>query len=150
MGRPQRDRVTVWIEPVKARFFELVQSRENPSYDYIAKELNKQFGLDITRNACISFGKRNQIVRRLVNTGRRGGVPGSHRQRLEVSKSKKPPRAKKSEPIGCITFGELLFSDCRYPFGDRAPFTFCGKPKLENSPYCDEHTRIAWARTSRA
>lgn len=38
---------------------------------------------------------------------------------------------------------DLKNSQCRYPYGD-GPFTFCGHPVKENSPYCDEHHDICF------
>ena len=140
-------KLTVWTPPVREMFFKMVADKSNPSYGTIAKELSKAFGLDISRNAAISFAKRNQVVRRMVKIGR---PIGSARQRLPTSKSTKPPPAKKSPPVGKIKFFELEACDCRWPFGEVAPFTFCGAPKLECSPYCNDHTRVAWARTNHA
>lgn len=34
---------------------------------------------------------------------------------------------------------ELEPDDCRYPFGDSAPFTFCGDAALVGSSYCEVH-----------
>ena len=112
--------MTVWTPPVKARFFELVSCRDNPSYDNIAKILNNEFGLAISRNAAVSFGKRNQVVRRLISVGHLLKPRIALRpQRLPGSKSTKP-RAVKSPPAGKVTFAQLESCDCRWPFGDYA------------------------------
>ena len=36
-------------------------------------------------------------------------------------------------------------TECLWPFGDRAPFQFCGEPRAERSPYCPLHTARAYA-----
>jgi hypothetical protein len=37
---------------------------------------------------------------------------------------------------------ELGPDDCRYPFGDSAPFTFCGDTAIVGSSYCELHHTI--------
>jgi hypothetical protein len=37
---------------------------------------------------------------------------------------------------------ELGPDDCRYPFGDSAPFTFCGDAAIVGSSYCELHHLI--------
>lgn len=34
---------------------------------------------------------------------------------------------------------ELELRDCAYPFGDQAPYRFCGKRAQSGSTYCSEH-----------
>ena len=40
---------------------------------------------------------------------------------------------------------DLKRNDCRFPSGDygEVGFGFCGRPKKENSPYCEAHYKIA-------
>lgn len=41
-------------------------------------------------------------------------------------------------PLG-KTLLELGPNECRYPFGDNAPYSFCGHPQFEGSSYCGGH-----------
>ena len=45
------------------------------------------------------------------------------------------------------TFDELGAGECRYPHGDRVPFTFCGQP-CDGSSYCVEHHKLAHHATT--
>jgi GcrA cell cycle regulator len=44
------------------------------------------------------------------------------------------------------TVETLLADDCRWPFGDPldGDFHFCGKRKVDGSPYCEFHVRRAF------
>jgi GcrA cell cycle regulator len=44
------------------------------------------------------------------------------------------------------TVETLLADDCRWPFGDpmQPGFHFCGKRKVDGSPYCEFHMRRAF------
>lgn len=44
-----------------------------------------------------------------------------------------------------IEMDHLKHSQCRYPYGD-GPFTFCGHPVTEKSPYCEEHHKICFRK----
>lgn len=39
---------------------------------------------------------------------------------------------------------ELESRDCRFPFGDEAPYRFCGKRVKSGSSYCEYHHSITW------
>ncbi len=45
------------------------------------------------------------------------------------------------------TFAELGMGECRYPHGDRVPFTFCGQPCDGTSSYCVFHKRLCCRST---
>jgi GcrA cell cycle regulator len=45
---------------------------------------------------------------------------------------------------GSISFHDLKAHHCRFPFGQRAPFLFCGEPRASNSSYCAEHRRLCY------
>jgi hypothetical protein len=42
------------------------------------------------------------------------------------------------------TLMELEDNDCRFPFGDSAPFLFCGDPAQDKSSYCTHHHTECW------
>ncbi len=37
---------------------------------------------------------------------------------------------------------DLENHQCRYPFGDSAPFRFCGAQRTDGSSYCIKHDQI--------
>jgi GcrA cell cycle regulator len=48
------------------------------------------------------------------------------------------PRVVVAEPLN-ISFADLAENSCRYPYGEIAPFTFCGHPQDKPSSYCEAH-----------
>jgi len=46
-------------------------------------------------------------------------------------------------PTRDITIYELTDQTCRWPRGERPPFTYCGCPVWESSSYCAEHEGLA-------
>jgi GcrA cell cycle regulator len=51
----------------------------------------------------------------------------------------KAPKAPKR-----LTLFELTERTCKWPFGERPPFTFCGHETIAGSSYCDFHDGIAY------
>lgn len=47
-----------------------------------------------------------------------------------------------------IDLGDLKNSQCRYPYGE-GPYTFCGHPVKEKSPYCADHHAICFQAVRR-
>lgn len=41
---------------------------------------------------------------------------------------------------------ELENNECRFPFGEDAPFLFCAEVKKPGSSYCAEHHAMCWDR----
>ena len=50
-----------------------------------------------------------------------------------------PPPPEK--PRG-IMLADLQPHDCRYPYGDRTPYSFCGNRTQEGSSYCRSHHKL--------
>jgi len=120
------------------------------SFSGIAAEL----GEGVTRN--MVCGK----IHRMEFTG-----PGTYRRRtdeqIEATKRAKSERRNERrrsqrvtvvrvpvnlEALRCVeviplgkTLLELGPNECRYPFGDNAPYSFCGHPQFEGSSYCGGH-----------
>lgn len=44
--------------------------------------------------------------------------------------------------IKTVWFEDLEPHHCRYAVTERLPHKFCGKPRLENTSYCQEHSAI--------
>jgi GcrA cell cycle regulator len=52
------------------------------------------------------------------------------------------------EPLN-IAFLELGPGQCRFAYGEHAPFTFCGQPQRDESSYCTAHHRLCYAPRER-
>lgn len=68
-----------------------------------------------------------------------------------MNEIKRPPTPIRTDDITIPlkerkSIATLMADDCRWPFGDPlAPdFHFCGKQKVDGSPYCEFHMRRAF------
>lgn len=43
------------------------------------------------------------------------------------------------EPGSTVSLQDLEAHQCRFPYGEKAPFRFCGCAVSEGLPYCDKH-----------
>lgn len=62
-----------------------------------------------------------------------------------------PPELPPDESQFAMSIADIGMYDCRYPLGDpHLPgFMFCGAPKMDSSPYCYRHHRIAYQKPER-
>jgi GcrA cell cycle regulator len=51
------------------------------------------------------------------------------------------PRAAKVEPL-MVLFDDLGTDQCRFAYGEEAPYFFCGHPQQPDSSYCGPHHRL--------
>lgn len=134
---------------------------EGLSFSICADALGRQFGVAVSRNACI--GKAGRL-----------GVPGNKRPvaRPRAAAKRKVPTVrnflrslpvKSAAPIETVSAEatelppdqspfavrllELNEGHCRWPLGDprEADFMFCGAAPIECRPYCLRHCRLAYA-----
>jgi len=56
----------------------------------------------------------------------------------QVSRPEMPQMRPNKRPL---LLHDLQPHHCRWPDGDRAPYSFCGAPKAFGSSYCEEHKR---------
>lgn len=132
------------------------------SYAMIARELNRRFGTDYSRNATLSRGKRIGLVtpkapkewqpprsrkktapRSLLRDERQTGVPRSEPEPI-VERQPVKLRCVGIAPR-LLSFDQLEAADCRYPYGgdkDDEPIAFCGHPKRNGSSYCTPHFHL--------
>ena len=136
-------RASVWTKPVVDRFNELFA--EDLSYTDIAARLSIEFGVEISRNAAIGFGKRHNMPKRKnPHDPRKREVRLEHRGNAPKTPVPYVPKA----PIGkgTLTIVQLKPSTCRWPFGDRPPLTYCGCRVVEGHPYCEAHMQLGHVR----
>jgi hypothetical protein len=152
---------TVWTTPIIARFRELAAGQLDMRA--CAEALSIEFGITLTRNACIGKSRRLGMSNQPVGRPRieqppkieidlpPPSKPGpDRRQKPRRSNTRGTlPRKKPSLPpprggIGKVLFEHLEPHHCRWPHGDGVPYTFCGQRKIESgSWYCVEHFNIA-------
>lgn len=106
---------------------------------------------------------KNQVIGKLQRLRQRDGSipnlripalwarPEGNRHRRKVRHVRRiPPVPPIPEPpqleppaIGTVTLLELRDCMCRWPYGEAAPYLFCGAPAERGWSYCPWHVRIA-------
>jgi len=150
-----------WTETRMARLRALhaLSADERLSFDAIAAQLTQEFGMTVSKNACIGKARRMKLVRRAY-----GPIPQRKRKRATAAPAPTPapayiapeavpcvrPRWKAMEvprpaPGGRITLFQLNGNTCRWPHGDRTPYLFCGATTAGKT-YCAYHTGISCGR----
>jgi hypothetical protein len=140
-----------WDDHLIARFRALHNGGKRP-FSEIAKTLSHEFGIKLTKNACI--GK-----------ARRLGLEARPRVMPPPPKRKRPrryeppaevipvviPRWTVEPPVlpaagGRITIYQLKGGVCHYPFGERPPYAYCGNTTKRHSPWCPHHEHVVYPR----
>jgi GcrA cell cycle regulator len=116
------------------------------SYAEIASAINFRFEqkTSFSRNAAI--GRANRLGLRTPVKPK--AVPKKRHQAYRPRP--KPVETHETIQIRCaemapgtLTLLELGPDDCRYPFGEAAPYLFCGEPREhEETSYCPLHTAL--------
>lgn len=71
--------------------------------------------------------------------------PRGNNPRVETIKIRPTPKAKpgRSREHKGVSFGELKKGQCKFPYGNKLPYVFCGKAAVRG-PYCSEHRRVCF------
>jgi GcrA cell cycle regulator len=110
-----------------------------------AAALNDKFHTGYSRNSVIGRLHRLGLTEPMAKRIPRGVVT---RKNPERKPRLVPPTLPPSKQIESRTadviplhlpLADLKPHDCRYPFGDAAPFSFCGHGRMAGSSYCFEH-----------
>lgn len=99
-----------------------------------------------TRNACISKAWRMEIYAPPTGDDPRlmmARMPTMARRMQDWAPSAAYGADVIAHPSAGKAFLDLGPRDCRWPFGDGRHMRFCGCPKAQGSPYCEEHTGLA-------
>lgn len=59
------------------------------------------------------------------------------------------PKPAEVHPAGRVTLEQLEWFHCRWPFGSRAPFVFCGCRKEAGKSYCEDHAKAATQKSKK-
>ena len=127
---------------------------EGLSASQIARELG-----DVTRNAVIgkvhrlglagraSPTKPKSRLRHREHVDYASSYPGSSRSRIsdniEPLVMPEPAVTADGDPINILSLSEKV---CKWPIGEPGDedFRFCGNHKVNGSPYCNEHNKVAY------
>ena len=139
------------------------------SFAQISARMLAEYGVWYSRNACIGRAQRLKLAQADRPKARRerpetpkpweaNGISKRtyyrHKQAATVPKPKPEPRHFACDAVTGlrvadvvprnISIYELTEQTCKWPYGNDAPFTFCGCPTLEGDSYCHEHTMLSW------
>jgi hypothetical protein len=128
--------------------FRMLCAEEALSFSDIAAAMSQELGVRITKNACIGKARRLGLPMRKTPQRERKRVKPAEpaildTPRLAVWSVSEPPVRRAN---GHLTLFELERTSCRYPFGDRVPYLFCGKPIREATSYCPFHCGVVYGR----
>jgi len=130
--------------------------KTDASLHRIADDMSKHFDVPISRSALIGKAHRLGEDLKMRNakpddekkptTPRRGrprkvAEPQAH----PAPPTPLPPQAGPRPGEVWLTFEQLKHDSCRYPFGPRPPFLFCGTATQE-PPYCVAHAELCYPR----
>ena len=137
--KPPLDRID-WDEGLIQRLTEL-HARGYSSRE-IAMKMGSEFGLRFTRNSIIGKTNRLCLPHRVlpITQPKPKSIQKRAKRRRPVPRKTAPKiKAPRANPDGLLTIYQLGAGDCRFPFGHRSPFMFCGKQQAEGSSYCVGH-----------
>jgi hypothetical protein len=139
-----------WNDHLIARFTALHKGDER-SFQMIADTLNHEFGLRLTKNACIGKARRLGLAVRarvappLPRKGQRRDKPRRIPAVLpgwRIEPPALPPAA------GKITIYQLKDGVCHFPHGEAPPYIYCGATARRGS-WCPHHERVVYPRGPR-
>ena len=137
-------RWTGWTPTQDARI------RELAALDYSVREVAKEFG--VTRNAIIGRARRMKPpVKWALRPAaiRPPGSPapvrrrgGQRRRYFRGNPAPEPPAPANAPPSQDVAVLDLKEHHCRYPYGEFAPYLFCGAAPQKGHSYCAFHQAL--------
>ena len=121
------------------------------SFAKIAAEINARFrGASYSRNACIGRAHRLGLTKAdkpkaKVKRPRNKCTPAIRRAALVIPPPVPVcavPAPDKPWPL-YAPLGKLRECMCRWPYGDRAPYSFCAAATERGRPYCPPHEQMS-------
>lgn len=120
----------------------------------IAGEISSKHKIMVSRNAVIGRIHRLGINPKKVAVARRPAVGRDRSQKVSAPRPKPAPKPQRfrCEPITGlrqadvvplnISIHELTAKTCHWPYGDGAPFVYCGQAVFDGS-YCESHQALS-------
>ena len=143
--RDDRHNPMTWEAPgLNERLMQLHAGKghEFSTFQQMAGQLSDEFNLHITKSAVVGRARRLGLPPRLSFVRRKPKKPELKSPDLKPSA---PVQSADSAPRN-LTLYELGYHDCRWPYGETAPFLFCGNPTHKDSSWCRKHHKMAYAR----
>lgn len=110
----------------------------------IAKKMNEQFSIELTRSAIAGRIHRMNLRSEVVKIPR--GIRAKVDAPIPPPEPAIPPTPVKVEQTG-ITIYQLNGETCRWPGTDvdsHPPYLYCGEQVVEMLPYCPRHCALAY------
>jgi GcrA cell cycle regulator len=126
------------------------------TFSEITKRINRIFGVNISRSACLGKIKRLGINRNVspgANSPLKTLAELQRKSRrcetIEKNASSEMPQSRPLSRAASDAVFALKPNSCRYPIGDvgHEGFRFCGEPKQDASSYCAEHHKLCTTST---
>lgn len=105
------------------------------------KAIGEKFGY--TRSAIIGFVHRSGYARPAKTTQKQRRLTSTKRREPYV-----PAKTIDDSHTPVLQIMDLENRHCRWPYGARAPFLYCGGHAnlIEDMPYCSHHASMAYAK----
>lgn len=125
------------------------QVQEKPLFPYPGKDTR---GVAPSQKSAV----QRTVVRRVAHVVKHPEAVASGPSLPKVPKAKvampsepetKPRPARLPEPTEPVTIMALAHGMCRWPYGDKPPFTYCGR-RSGDSSWCDVHRAVVYTRVS--
>ena len=137
---------TVWTMEMNSALIGLLED-QSLSYKAVAAAMSAQFGLSITKNACIGKARRlgvamRDLTQRQPIVGKQPTI-GVKKVRVDAPIAPKIPHRLKP---GHMTIYQLREGVCHWPLGppmQKPPFLYCGEAAPLGCPYCAHHGQVA-------
>lgn len=104
-----------------------------------ASAIGEQLG-GMTKSQVIGKVHRLELPPRETKVGKEPAFKPQRRQRFKPKQLAPRIICEAVEPLH-IGFTDLTAFNCHFPYGDAAPFTFCGHPS-DGDSYCEYHRSV--------
>jgi hypothetical protein len=147
-GYSHGNRPDTWLKPgLSERLAELHRLNQS-SFLEIAEILSTEFGIPVSRNAVIGRAKRMRLPKRAPAPRIAAKQPPVTACVVNVRIDPPPPRPSRIPGKSRnLTIYQLRDGCCRWPYGHKAPFRFCGRATLTGSSWCPQHAALATVRS---
>jgi hypothetical protein len=141
---------TDWTDHLLKRLAKL-HANPNNSFRDIAKQLSQEFGIKLTKNACIGRARRLGLEQRPRSTPK--AMARKKRTLTTPQLSVIPINPGWTIEPPPVTLGNnrltiygLREGVCHFPFGERPPYAYCGGTTRRGVPWCPHHEMVVYPR----
>jgi hypothetical protein len=127
-----------WLSEHDDALMTLLGREENLTFSEIHKRMVEQFALPFTRNGCIGRAHRLRLPPRPTPRKKAIAMPVRVDAPILPKEARRPPNGRD------LTIYQLGYDDCRYPAGERPPYSYCGEMTADGRSYCPKHCAIVY------